>query len=111
MKPNTPSRPPGMSTAAVRIWFELVPMLQRDGIVSTIDGAMLANLCEMRADYIRLSEIVADAELREVSFSRELHPAWRARLRLFYPLLKLESHFGLTPLGRARIVRANRSTH
>lgn len=46
---GTPEQPAGMSAAARRVWDVLVPEMAASGVLRTVDGLALAQLCEDQA--------------------------------------------------------------
>ena len=90
-----------LPTAAKRKWAELVPLLERMGVLTEIDAGALARYCVIFARYQQTEVALAkdDTPTEQRPFLE------RTAFRLSDHLGKLEHQFGLTPNARERLSR------
>ena len=86
-----PRRPQSMCERAKRIWTDLVPHLDKMGVLTVVDGKPLERYCELCAKWEATREAPGAVELRDL-------------LKLNEAMLKLEVQFGMTPAARPRLV-------
>ena len=92
--------PRWLSDAAKRIWRGLAPDLQRRGILTPLDRALLAVLCETLAQH---RAATAAIELDGLIGGGEAHPLTEWASETARQALAIAHDFGLTPLGRAEL--------
>ena len=110
-EPSAPPRPPGMSPAGAAVWDEIVPQLDAAGMVSLVDGKAFGRYCELFTvwddllDFLRKSGHAHPVKNSkgDVTGVRP-YPQLRLALQVNEALLRLETHFGMTPAARARLV-------
>jgi phage terminase, small subunit, putative, P27 family len=108
-QPGFPLRPPHLSPAASKAWDEFAPALHTLGLLATVDGAALEQLCEIYVDVVTLRADVAQNGRIQVVMTKSGDAMIRARpevamldaaqrqLRLWLEV------FGLTPSARSRL--------
>lgn len=93
---------------AAKIWKRIVPRLDDAGVLTIIDGEVLGNYCQLRA--MRDRAYSAARKMREMKpeqFPEQSdigRKVTRQILDITAALRSVESEFGMTPSGRARIV-------
>jgi P27 family predicted phage terminase small subunit len=110
-EPQAPPRPAALSPGAALVWDEVVPQLEAAGMLARFDGRAFSRYCELWNLW--------DDALAFLKKSGHAHPVKNARgdvtgvrpypqvhllLRVNEILLRLETHFGMTPAARARTV-------
>ena len=111
-----PGLPAWLSPRARKCWARIAPLLEKEGLLTRLDGTALALLCEPLADYILAREIV-DAAAQE-SGTRFItttdkgnliqHPAVGVMNKAWEKVVKLLREFGMTPSARAGLAIANK---
>lgn len=79
--------PPDTSAEVAAVWNQLVPLLLRMGVLTTIDGRALARYCQWWLWWVAAAKAVDIEEAMKCE----------AQLR------KLEAAFGMDPASRSRI--------
>ena len=106
--PGRPRCPRWLAREAKRVWRDLLPQLDRMGLLARCDRLALARYCQMWAKWRECEEWMSehgdvypekDAEGRVVGLREYPHVA--RSIRLSEALLRLEKQFGLTPSARA----------
>jgi len=97
--PAVPRRPKWLSPNARRHWRELVPMLQRMGVLAAPYSITLGLLTEALANYIAYSEMASKTSLiNKTPAGGYMHnPIYRARDDAWERVLKAAREFGLSP--------------
>lgn len=100
-----PTRPAWLTGAGRQKWEELVPELERLGLLTIVDGAALAGLCQAWKDYVECTRFIKKhgrtfttetgyiCQRPEVAIAQKALQAVRA----------LAAEFGLTPSSRSRL--------
>ena len=111
--PGTPVKPDYLEKDASAMWDQLVPQLLKLGVLSNIDGVILAELCEAWADLRACKRFVKKHgrtyKVTKIQFGKvvtegsKLWPQTReiAHLRTF--ILRSCAEFGLSPSSRTRL--------
>ena len=104
---SRPSCPSWVSPEAKRCWRELIPQLERLGLLAKCDRTMLTMLCQTWADWRDAQEFIAkhgttypvirDGQPPEF----KQYPHVRLARQLADQALRLSREFGLTPAARA----------
>ena len=103
-----PGIPVGLSGAALEEWQQLTALLQQQGTLSLVDGAMLESHCRLSALVSRIEGEVA--LLPALTFTKDngepaAHPLV-SQLRAGRQALRTSlQEFGLTPASRTRVTR------
>lgn len=115
---EAPRCPKALTADARKVWHEVVPMLQRLGVLSRIDGRSLERYCETWVQWRRCRDFLekygTTYPLKTVKRDREGHVFSESvvfkehrQVKQMYlahtALLRLEQEFGMTPAARARI--------
>ncbi len=109
-EPAAPPRPEGLPPAAAAVWDEILPPLGAAGLLARVDGRTLARYCDLVTvwddllDFLRKSghaHPVKNARGEVVGVRP--YPQLRLALQVSEHLLRLETHFGMTPASRARL--------
>lgn len=110
-EPGRPRRPPGLDPAARRKWDELVPRLEKLGVLTAEDGEALALFCVSWSQYWVLRRFIAKhGHTYELNGRRWGYPEVQMAAQLAMYLLRLEQEFGLTPSARTRIQVSKKSS-
>lgn len=92
-----PAAPEWLGDEEADKWEQLVPMLQRMGILGEIDAEALGLYCTAWVRWRRVDELLAAGGLKVLEQARlSLQAA-----RWFDRLVKLQCQFGMTPSARA----------
>jgi len=100
-----PSRPRWLSREAAAEWRRVVPLLEDAGVLTELDGGVLAGFCECLADLRRTSAII---ERDGYSFTTESgysapRPEVAIRKAALAQLRQYAAHLGLSPASRTRV--------
>ncbi len=105
-----PRCPTWLDACAKAAWKHLVPQLGRMGVLTKIDGNALARYCQLWSRWRKAEEFIrdhGDSYLAKDSEGKvkglKCYPQVRMANQLAEQLLRLESHFGMTPSARSRI--------
>lgn len=108
--PGVPEMPKHLSAAARAKWRELVPILDKMGVLTTADGDALAAYCSVYAQWIQAEAAIARYGILSVELNRETGVGRikeSAAVRIKEKSLKLmkafENEFGLTPASRSKL--------
>ena len=99
-----PTKPRSLSGEAAAEWNRIVPELERSGILSTIDRALLVRYCTAWADWVELDRLLAQGGkiVRGQKGNLVRSPAWLMRRDAEQTLAELGRQLGLTPIARLR---------
>ena len=102
-----PEKPDWLSRKAGLEWDRLMPLILETEVTTKIDGNALARYCTLMANYVSAEEMAQDYmvqhTVRDPEDLKQLANFLRANNSLADQLLKLESHFGLTPSARSSL--------
>jgi P27 family predicted phage terminase small subunit len=101
-----PQMPRHLDATARRVWRRLVPLLQATRVLSETDEIALATLCMTYSRLIQGQKLLtADQLLMKVGKRGHLQPSPALSIvrRESEQLLKLLTHFGMTPATRSRV--------
>ena len=109
-KRETPRCPIWLTPEAKKFWKQIVPELRRLGVLTVIDGAALAGLCQCYARWRAAEEFIATNgecyPLRDghgkLRYMQQFPQVSIAR-NLLHQLRGLYQEFGLTPASRTRL--------
>jgi P27 family predicted phage terminase small subunit len=115
---GTPDCPEWLDADARAAWDQLLPMLQNMGILTRIDGLMLATFCRLWSRWKKAEAFIeAHGEVFPIKDDR-------GRVKCFMPwpqvaiakslaqqLTRLAQEFGMTPSARARLQQPDRTTN
>ncbi len=106
-KPATtiPATPTFLSDEARQEWDRIAPILERNGILTEIDGAALAAYCQTFADWIEATLKVREEGFLTATTNGNViqNPMVGVANRLKADLLRFLSEFGMTPASRSKI--------
>lgn len=126
LNPNEPkpkkvesvSPPAWLNDVAKVYWHRVVPILSNMGVLTEADLPILERYCDFLADWRHCRDFLANAGQiwypiydgerlepdgrRTVKYMQEF-PHVAKKIRLSEHLLKIETHFGMTPAARSRI--------
>ena len=99
-----PAKPRSLTGEAAAEWNRIVPELERSGILSTIDRALLVRYCTAWADWVELDGLLAQGSkiVRGQKGNLVRSPAWLMRRDAEQTLAELGRQLGLTPVARLR---------
>lgn len=99
-----PAKPRSLTGEAAAEWSRIVPELERSGILSTIDRALLIRYCTAWADWVELDGLLALGSkiVRGQKGNLVRSPAWLMRRDAEQTLAELGRQLGLTPVARLR---------
>ena len=103
-----PEKPEFLSDCASEEWDRLVPLLMDYGIISDIDGAVLAVYCELFSEFKSTRSCPAAfpaskfASLRAASADLGLSPAARTKIPASKKDPKKKNPFAPTPTGKKK---------
>lgn len=99
-----PTKPRSLTGEAAAEWNRIVPELERSGILSTIDRALLVRYCTAWADWVELDGLLAQGSkiVRSQKGNLVRSPAWLMRRDAEQTLAELGRQLGLTPVARLR---------
>lgn len=97
--------PDGLSDAALSVWAQLAPDLERQGVLTAWDVPAFAVVCDAVARHRKASEILdLEGETGSNRFGeRVVRPWFRVWCDTAAVLAKLGARFGLTPSDRASL--------
>jgi len=104
-----PTCPTFLSKYAKTTWRSIVPHLEAMGVLSKIDGRTLARYCELWSRWRDLAQFIQEngSAYEYVTQGGENHwrpyPQSREFIQTAEAMLRIESHFGLTPSARASL--------
>jgi P27 family predicted phage terminase small subunit len=99
-----PSKPRSLTGEAAAEWSRVVPELERSGILSTVDRALLVRYCTAWADWVELDRLLQQGGkiVRGQKGNLVRSPAWLMRKDAEQTLIELGRQLGLTPVARLR---------
>lgn len=99
-----PAKPRSLTGEAGAEWSRIVPELERSGILSTVDRALLVRYCTAWADWVELDRLLAQGGkiVRGQKGNLVRSPAWLMRKDAEQTLAELGRQLGLTPVARLR---------
>ncbi len=99
-----PAKPRSLAGEAAAEWSRIVPELERSGILSTIDRALLVRYCTAWGDWVELDRLLAQSGrfARGQKGNLVRSPAWLMRRDAEQTLADLGRQLGLTPVARLR---------
>lgn len=102
--PAAPPRPAWLCPVGAAKWDQLVPELSRLGLLTLVDGDVLAAYCQTWADYLWAVEELkrTGRTYKAVSGYMGPHPAVAIQRDARASLIKLGASFGMDPASRAR---------
>lgn len=108
--PGIPEKPFALSPAGDTVWDEVTTLLGSVGLVTPLDGRPLARYCELVGVWNDLRAFLEKSGTAHPVKNRageivgvRMYPQLKAALHVSEHLLRLESHFGLTPSARANL--------
>ncbi len=111
--PGKPTRPAWLSGDAAKAWKRLVPVLDKAGMLSKVDGNALGRYCQLWARWRDAEDFIAKHgttyPIRRSEKVTEFRPFPQVKIAatLADQLLRLEQHFGLTPSARTRLTSSD----
>lgn len=104
MTVSHPSKPRSLTGEAAAEWNRVVPELERSGILSTVDRALLVRYCTAWADWVELDRLLQQGGkiVRGQKGNLVRSPAWLMRKDAEQTLIELGRQLGLTPVARLR---------
>jgi P27 family predicted phage terminase small subunit len=99
-----PAKPRALTGEAAAEWNRIVPELERSGILSTMDRALLVRYCTAWADWVELDRLLQQGGklVRGQKGNVVRSPAWLMRRDAEQTLIELGRQLGLTPVSRLR---------
>jgi P27 family predicted phage terminase small subunit len=105
-----PRCPRWLDEKAKEAWAQLIPQLDRMGVLAKIDGNALARYCQLWSRWRKAEDFLqqqGDTYLVKGPDGKatavKAYPQARIAAQLAEQLLRLEQHFGMTPAARARL--------
>jgi P27 family predicted phage terminase small subunit len=105
-----PEPPTWLDSDARAAWDCIVPMLEKTGVLTRIDGNALARYCHFWSRWRKAEQFIAERgemyPLKDEAGNVRYVQAWpqvAIANKLAQQLLRLEQEFGLTPAARTRI--------
>lgn len=101
---SRPSMPAYLNEAERAAWREIVPELDRLGLLTKLDRMSLVALCESWAQMREAAaSIKAEGVIIQGAKGMRKHPAWQIYREALQHYRNLAQSFGLTPADRARL--------
>ena len=115
-EPGWPERPDWLPENARKCWDLVLPQLDKMGCLARIDGNTLVRYCQMWGRWVEAERFIQQygstyalkANDGTIKYFAQ-HPQVAIAHRLSLALTKIESEFGMTPVGRTRIEVAGKS--
>ena len=110
--PGTPEMPPHLAndSVAAEKWKQLVPILNRMGVLTTADGDGLAAYCSLFSQWVKceaaikkLGLITVDVDEASGATKVKQNPAVRIKADTIRLMRQFENEFGLTPAARSNL--------
>jgi P27 family predicted phage terminase small subunit len=107
-KRGIPNCPSFLSKAAKKKWKEIVPELDRLGVITLIDGDALACYCEAWGEFEATTKIIAKNGrfTSNAAGTRISHPAVAQQRSAWEAIKKFSCMYGLDPSSRSKIQAA-----
>jgi P27 family predicted phage terminase small subunit len=104
-QPKRPRMPSWLSSYAKEVWKEIVPELDKLGLISELDRGALVGYCEAAAAHRAASEILNRDGLTVQGYRGSVvkHPAWQIAKDAASQMLSFGGALGLSPAARARL--------
>jgi P27 family predicted phage terminase small subunit len=108
---NRPSPPDHLDEAGLDEWHRIVPLLERMGVLTSVDGAALALYCDNFSRWRQAREaldrlgMVIETE-NEYGTVVKLNPAATVLASAQRTMIQLLAEFGCTPSSRSRVSMA-----
>ncbi len=105
---KAPRMPRDLDAAARRVWREIVPELERRGIITELDQMALVLYCTAVSDVQELSAIIDRAGMTFTTARGvvKARPEVAMLRRAMAQVLSMGRELGLTPLSRSRLPEA-----
>lgn len=100
-----PKRPTWLTGEARKKWDELVPELERLGLLTIVDGAALAGLCQAWKDYVECTRFIKKHGRTFTTESGYIVPRPEVAIaqKALQAIKAFAAEFGLTPSSRSRL--------
>lgn len=100
-----PKRPTWLIGEGKKKWEELVPELERLGLLTIVDGAALAGLCQAWKDFVECTKIIKNQGRTFSTESGYLAPRPEVKIaeKALQNIKAFAAEFGLTPSSRSRL--------
>jgi P27 family predicted phage terminase small subunit len=105
-RPLAPACPAWLSLEAKREWKKVAPELHRMGVLTVVDGSVLAGYCEALAAFQRAVEELrakGSTTFNTPSGYKQQRPEVGMRNSAMMLVLRFAQELGLTPAARARL--------
>lgn len=107
---GVPDCPTWLDTEAKKKWKELVPELERLGLLTVVDGAALACYCQAWAEFRQATmALKKDGRYIQCGTQQQPHPAVAQQRTAWKAIREFSSLFGLDPSARSRLVAPGQS--
>uniref|UniRef100_A0A6M3KE66 Putative terminase n=1 Tax=viral metagenome TaxID=1070528 RepID=A0A6M3KE66_9ZZZZ len=97
-----PECPSHLDTGAKKEWKRVAPMLFQIGVLSEIDGTMLATYCQLYSDWVKVSKEKKKKDFELVNGGRQ-NSLMLIQAALVKDIRSMCSEFGMTPSSRGRL--------
>lgn len=103
--PGRPKPPKYLDAVALEEWHEILPDIERTGILSIVDGRALALYCESYSRMVAARKEIESIGVITATDSEfvRVNPAVGVAERASAHMLRCLSEFGLTPAARSRV--------
>ncbi len=104
----SPPKPADLPPAASMMWDELVPILSKANVLSSVGGAALMALCIQWERSVQARAVLKRQGLFSLGSMGQLveHPAVQTERAAHLLFLRFAEQFGITPVARTRIAAA-----
>lgn len=103
-KPGVPAMPSWLNAEARAEWRRIVPQLEALGILSDVDGGMLADYCTAHALAVNATKkYQREGMVKTINGQLQKHPAVKIAQEARAQARLLAAEFGLSPSSRSRI--------
>ena len=109
---GAPVKPEDLSIQADKYWNGFVDKLLSMGVLATVDGDMLALMCETKAEYVVARDVCYSRGIIGTNSSGAdcIEPAVKVRDAASVRLKALYREFGLSPSARASVTKIESTT-
>jgi P27 family predicted phage terminase small subunit len=103
--PGTPEKPPELSDDASAEWDRMLPLLESMGVLSEVDGRVLAFYCTEYATYLNAQAKIKELGMVTTTAAGNLKPSPYLTIARTSQtnMLKILAEFGGTPSSRSRL--------